>query len=58
MENYDYQEVSGVDGDTRSGTYLLHVMYTNTTNNATAAGCHDGCIYTKMNDQSGIGIAS
>ncbi|XP_023343781.1 uncharacterized protein LOC111713190 isoform X2 [Eurytemora carolleeae] len=48
------KEVSGVDGDVRCGTYLLHEMYTNTTNNASAveAGCHDGCIYTKMNDRS------
>ena len=58
MKNFDYQEVSGDDGDVRSGTYLLHEMYTNTANNVTGAGCHDGCIYTKMNDQSGIGIDS
>ena len=55
---YYIQEVADDDGDVRCGTYLLHEMYTNTTNNATAveAGCHDGCIYTKMNDRSGIGI--
>ncbi|XP_023342766.1 uncharacterized protein LOC111712403 isoform X1 [Eurytemora carolleeae] len=49
------QEVAVYDGDVRCGTYLLHKKYTNTTNNASAveAGCHDGCIYTKMNDRSG-----
>ncbi|XP_023342767.1 uncharacterized protein LOC111712403 isoform X2 [Eurytemora carolleeae] len=48
------QEVAVYDGDVRCGTYLLHKKYTNTTNNASAveAGCHDGCIYTKMNDRS------